>query len=34
MDKDTAPIIKELDIDFILNLCLLHFMIISSYQNS
>ena len=34
LDSDIAPIINELDIDFILNLCLLHFIIISSYQDS
>ena len=34
LDKDIAPVINELDINFIYNLCLLHFIIIFSYQNS
>ena len=33
-DKSIAPVINELDNDFIYNLCLLHFILVSSYQNS
>ena len=33
-DKEISPVINDLDVDFIYNLCLLHFIIISSYQNS
>jgi hypothetical protein len=33
-DKDIAPIISDIDVDFLVNLCIRYFLIISSYQNS
>lgn len=33
-DKDIAPIIKDIDVDFFVNLCIRYFLIISSYKNS